>query len=302
MNRQNYVGRFAPSPTGPLHLGSLLTAVASFLDAKKLGGEWLVRIEDIDPPRIMPGATDEILRVLEHYGLWWDRHLVYQSTQYEHYREVITQLKNLGAIYPCSCSRKEISDIAHAGVEGPVYPGTCRHRQHGDVRAWRFQLPDQAFSFEDLIQGKQTYDLNQDLGDFIVQRADGLFAYQLAVVVDDAVAGVTHVIRGMDLVHSTPRQVKLQDALDYPHPVYGHLPVIVNENGQKLSKQNMAAPIQMTAAAENWHLTLDLLGQQPPEELARWPLQDIINWAIPRWDRSRIPASATIGLQHQTAQ
>lgn len=216
MGNTEHRGRFAPSPTGPLHFGSLVTALASYLDARAHGGKWLVRIEDVDEPRSARGAADDILRTLERFGLEWDEPVMYQSRRAEAYRDAFEKLRRQGMVYACACSRKET---------GPVYPGTCRARapEPGRPVAWRV--------------------VTENNDDFVVLRADGFFAYQLAVVVDDAEQRITDVVRGADLLDSTPRQIWLQKLLGYAHPRYRHVPVVTNEAGEKLSKQTLAPPL-----------------------------------------------------------
>ncbi|MCB6182491.1 tRNA glutamyl-Q(34) synthetase GluQRS [Leeia sp. TBRC 13508] len=289
-----YIGRFAPSPTGPLHFGSLFTAIASYLDAKANLGKWLLRIEDIDTPRVMPGATNQILSILDAYGLHWDGEVVYQHQQTAYYQQLLSQLKDKHRAYGCQCSRKEIAEIAHAGVEGPVYPGTCRQQTVSQVRAWRFAMEGAEISFEDQIQGTQHYDIAKSLGDFVLFRADGLVAYQLAVVADDHQAGVTHIVRGIDLIHSTPRQMQLQTALGFTTPMYSHLPIIVSSSGQKLSKQNLATPVTDENPLITWHQVLDLLNQAPPAISEFDSLSSLIDWAISHWNIEKIPKAGEI--------
>ncbi len=244
-----YKGRFAPSPTGPLHFGSLVTATASYLDARTHGGEWLVRIEDVDRPREMPGAADSILSDLEFFGFQWNSPVLYQSQRTEAYGEALERLKTVALVYPCGCSRKEI--------EGERYPGTCANGlpQGKVARAWR-------------VRGE---------GDFVLLRADGFFAYQLAVVVDDAAQGITDVVRGADLLDSTPRQIHLQHLLGYPTPRYVHVPVVLAPDGQKLSKQTGAVALDRTRAGELLWAALHFLGHPPPHELRRAGVAEI--WA-----------------------
>jgi glutamyl-Q tRNA(Asp) synthetase len=283
-------GRFAPSPTGPLHFGSLVAAVASYLDARAQGGEWIVRMEDLDPPREQPGAADAILRTLETYGLEWDGPVMYQSRRSEFYEAALAKLTSLGWLYPCACTRKEIADSAMPGIEGPVYPGRCRHGLGGrEIRAWRVRTNQEEIAFEDAIQGRPSQILERDIGDFILKRADGLYAYQLAVVIDDADQGITHVLRGADLLDSTPRQIYLQQRLSLPHPVYAHVPLAVNAQGEKLSKQTLAAPLQAERPGHALWLALDFLHQQPPHELAQADLTDLWTWALANWNIKRIP-------------
>jgi glutamyl-Q tRNA(Asp) synthetase len=232
-----YRGRFAPSPTGPLHFGSLVAATASFLDAREHRGKWLVRMEDVDQPREMPGAAESILRDLECFGFQWDGPVLYQSTRTEAYRAALDHLRSRDLAYPCGCSRKEI--------DGEHYPGTCAHGLPADkiARSWR-------------VRGE---------GDFVLLRADGLFAYQLAVVVDDAAQGITHVVRGADLLDSTPRQVHLQHLLGYPTPRYTHVPVVLSADGRKLSKQTGAVALDRARAPELLRQALAFLGRKAPQ-------------------------------------
>ncbi|REG61622.1 glutamyl-Q tRNA(Asp) synthetase [Paraburkholderia sp. BL6669N2] len=265
-----YRGRFAPSPTGPLHFGSLVSALASWLDARAHRGAWLVRVEDIDGPRTVPGAAEDILATLQRFGMHADEPPVWQSTRMARYQEALEQLKATGVIYPCGCTRKEIADSllnAHMRNTTLAYPGTCRNGLHGKpARAWRLRVPDgnaAIITFEDRWQGKQTQNLATEVGDFVLKRADDQWAYQLAVVVDDADAGITHIVRGADLMDSTARQIYLQRCLGVPTPEYLHVPVVTNAEGEKLSKQNGATaldhdkPLEALSAAAR-HLGLDL--------------------------------------------
>ena len=239
-------GRFAPSPTGPLHLGSLVAAAGSWLYARAAGGRWLVRIEDIDTPRVVPGSAEEILDALRRYGFEWDGEIVWQSRRTKSYEEALAELRAANLVYDCACSRADLQRAASAplGAE-PVYPGTCRNGiAPGKIaRAIRFRVPDEVIGFDDLVCGHQAENVAERTGDFVVRRADGLFAYQLAVVVDDAEQGVTQVVRGADLLHSTPRQIALQRALRYPQPEYAHLPLVLNAEGAKLGKRDGALPL-----------------------------------------------------------
>jgi len=286
-----YRGRFAPSPTGPLHFGSLVAAVASYLDAKSRGGEWLVRIEDLDPPRVVAGAIDDILRALEACGMQWDGALVYQSTRFDAYHAALHRLRALGLAYPCACSRREIADSAVGGIEGPVYPGTCRNGLAPGklARAWRINTRGATIDFDDAIQGRVRQNLETEIGDFVLYRADGVFAYQLAVVIDDTEQGITDVVRGADLLGSTPRQIYLQRLLDLPTPRYCHVPVAVNAAGEKLSKQTLAAPIDAVQPQPALTAALRFLGQPPPDDLARAHVDTIWQWAITNWQRERVP-------------
>ena len=237
-----YRGRFAPSPTGPLHFGSLVAAVASFADARANGGEWLVRIEDVDQPRSVPDAARDILTTLKAFGFEWDAPPVHQSERGELYHAALERLKTTGMVYPCGCSRKDLT-------EDEVYPGTCRDGLNGRVgRAWRLRVHG-VVQFDDLVQGRHEEDLETQTGDFVLLRADGMWAYQLAVVVDDALQGITHVVRGADLLSSTPRQIYLQRLLAYSQPAYLHVPIATNGQGEKLSKQTGAQPLDRSAYA-----------------------------------------------------
>ena len=240
----NYIGRFAPSPTGPLHFGSLVAALASYLDAKAHGGHWHVRIEDVDETRCQPQFTDDILRTLTAFGLHWDGEVIFQSRRKARYEEVLKQLTAQGMTYACICSRREIADSAMFGIEGPVYPGTCRAANHPrSGQAIRIITTDEPLRLSDRVQGMVEQTLQSQFGDFVIKRRDGLFAYQLAVVVDDADQQISHVVRGADLVDSTTRQIHLQRLLGLQTPQYLHIPVASNETGQKLSKQTLAPGI-----------------------------------------------------------
>jgi glutamyl-Q tRNA(Asp) synthetase len=283
-------GRFAPSPTGPLHFGSLVAALGSCLEARARGGRWLVRMEDVDQPRCKPEHANAILATLEAFGFEWDGAVMVQSTRTKRYREVFEQLKFLGSVYPCGCTR---SELAHAppGIDGaPVYPGTCRSGLAAgrSARAWRLQLEGE-ITFDDLVQGRQRQRLPRDVGDCVLLRADGLFAYQLAVVVDDADQGVDHVVRGADLIDSTPRQIFLQRVLGLPTPTYAHLPVAVDTIGAKLSKQTLAAPVDARDPAPALFAAATFLGQNPPPELRRLASADFWRWAPAHWNLNRVP-------------
>ena len=264
---QRYRGRFAPSPTGPLHLGSLVTALASWLDARAHGGDWLVRIEDIDYPRCVRGADTDILQTLDALGLHPDEPPVWQSRREALYAEALRKLDAAGHLYPCGCSRKEIADsLLHVRERHQTlgYPGTCRHGLNGKLpRAWRVRVPDgpaATICFDDRWQGRQCQDLETEVGDFVLRRADGLWAYQLAVVVDDGLQGITHIVRGADLLDSTPRQIHLQHLLGLPTPAYLHVPVVVNAVGEKLSKQSGAQAIDTSAPLDALRVAGEHLG------------------------------------------
>lgn len=292
MRTSNYIGRFAPSPTGPLHFGSLIAAVASYLEASANNGKWLIRIEDLDKPREMAGAADDILRTLEGFGFEWDDEIVYQSQRTEAYEETLQTLKSRNLVYPCTCSRKEIADSAlEIGLEGAIYPKTCLTHapQANSQAALRAITLDKNIQFNDAIQGEISQSLAKQIGDFVLKRADGLFAYQLAVVVDDAAQNITHVVRGADLLDSTPRQIYLQQLLDLPTPHYAHVPIAVNENGEKLSKQTLAEPVSMRNAGQQLFDTLRFLGQNPPVETQNATLGAMWRWAFANWSLAKIP-------------
>ncbi len=285
------VGRFAPSPTGPLHFGSLIAATGSYLNAKSRQGQWLVRIEDVDEPRCSDQAADDILRTLEAHGFAWDGPVWYQKSRGDRYAEALAILKQHGLVYPCACTRRQLSQ-APLAIDGAVlYPGTCRGglADGATARAWRLRVQDAVVSFSDAIQGPQYQNLAREVGDFVLLRADGYFAYQLAVVVDDAEQGVTEIIRGADLLSSTARQIYLQQCLGLPTPNYGHLPVVANGSGEKLSKQTRAPGIGIRQAGENLWSALTFLGQQPPAELRFACLSELWQWALQAWQIQSIP-------------
>jgi glutamyl-Q tRNA(Asp) synthetase len=284
-----YRGRFAPSPTGPLHFGSLVAAVASYLEARHCGGEWLVRIEDIDTPRNVAGAADDILRTLAACGMQADDSIVCQSTRTDAYHAALHQLRQHKLAYPCACSRREIADSALRGIEGPVYAGTCRNGIDGKTaRAWRVNTHGATIAFDDAVQGRIAQNLETDIGDFVLYRADHIYAYQLAVVIDDAEQGVSDVVRGADLLDSTPRQIYLQQLLGLPTPRYLHVPVAVNADGEKLSKQTRAQPLDPQQALPALAAVLLFLGQQPP---AFDSIPALWQWAISHWRSERVPKS-----------
>jgi glutamyl-Q tRNA(Asp) synthetase len=285
-------GRFAPSPTGPLHFGSLVAALGSFLDARAKGGRWIVRVEDVDEPRTQAGATTTILSTLEACGFEWDGPVVRQSGRKGRYREAFDRLVASGAVYACGCTRKEIADSALAIDGGRIYPGTCRHglAPGREARAFRVQTGAGLVEFVDRVQGRIVQDVGREVGDFVLLRADGYFAYQLAVVVDDADQGITDVVRGADLLDSTARQIHLQRLLGYPTPGYLHLPVAVNTKGEKLSKQTEAA----AAGAESLPRAFEFLGHALPADLAFAPPAEMLGWGIAHWDPERVPAMRAI--------
>ncbi len=295
-----YLGRFAPSPTGDLHFGSLIAAAASYLDARAHGGQWLLRIEDVDKTRCVPDAAEQIQRTLQAFGLEWDGEVMVQSRRDARYREVLEQLAGKGLLYPCQCSRKQIAAAAtHTASDGSlVYPATCRlpvasRSLSGFAvdHAWRLRVDDaQVVAFEDAIQGPQQELLGHDVGDFVLRRADGLFAYQLAVVVDDADQGITHIVRGADLLGSTARQIYLQQCLGYPQPLYAHLPLALDGEGRKWSKQRLAPALQPAEASHLLWLALRFLGQPVPAELDGAPVSELLAWGVANWSLAAVPA------------
>ena len=289
------IGRFAPSPTGPLHFGSLLAALASYLEAKNKQGQWLVRMEDLDKPREVKGAASHILKILEQFGFEWDGEVIYQSQRSDLYQDALSQLEKKSLIYRCQCSRKEIADSAMQGIDGLIYPGTCRQAQVTQMPyASRIKVNDSPIPFNDHIQGLITQHLATQVGDFVLKRADGLFAYQLAVVVDDFQQGVTDIVRGADLLDSTPRQIYLQRQLGIPTPHYAHIPVASNAAGEKLSKQTLAPAIEAKDASAWLIKALAFLGQNPPSELIKNTPSEILSWAKQYWQLEKIPKQRTI--------
>lgn len=285
-----YIGRFAPSPTGALHFGSLVAAVGSFLDARAHGGQWLLRIEDVDTPRTVAGAAEDILATLARFGFEWNDEIVWQSRRTAAYADALEALKAAGAAYPCACTRRDLADQPLARDGSRRYPGTCRAGlpRGREGRAWRVRAQG-LIRFDDAIQGAQEIDLAADSGDYVVKRADGLFAYQLAVVVDDAAAGVTHVVRGADLLDSTARQVHLLGLLGAPVPAYAHLPLATNAAGEKLSKQTLARAIDAHPPQAALLAALRFLGQNPPEALTGAPLAELWQWARAHWSIAAVP-------------
>lgn len=280
------IGRFAPSPTGPLHFGSLVAAVASYCDAKSQGGQWLVRIEDVDTTRRVDGASQEIIHALQRYGFNWDGDIIYQSQRSDLYQQALDLLRQQNLAYPCTCSRKEIADSStRKGIEGAIYPGTCRQFpiKPGTPAAWRLKTENEVISFEDAIQGHQQHHMATEIGDFVIKRADGLFSYQLAVVVDDALQGVTHVVRGADLLQSTTRQIYLQKSLGYATPAYAHIPLVLNEHGQKLSKQTLANALPQDNVKDTLINALNFLPFLPKPFPTFLSLSDLWRWAIDHW-------------------
>lgn len=278
MTAPPYRGRFAPSPTGALHLGSLCTATASWLDARAAGGAWHLRIEDLDPPREVPGADAAILRCLDAHGLGWDGPVVFQSERSEAYAAALDHLRQEGLVYPCDCPRRALRE------RGGPYPGTCRERASPPPgnHAIRFRVPEAPIAFEDRLHGPHCEALGTSSGDFVLQRRDGLWAYQLAVVVDDAAQGITDIVRGEDLLSSTARQIALQKALAYPTPRYLHLPLVVDAAGRKWAKQTGAPGLDNTLGRSNLHRALSLLGLQSDPHA---PCHRQLNDACQQWPK-----------------
>ncbi|MET1081372.1 MAG: tRNA glutamyl-Q(34) synthetase GluQRS [Pseudomonas sp.] len=284
-----YTGRFAPTPSGYLHFGSLVAALASYLDARAQGGQWLLRMEDLDPPREVEGAQAAILDTLGAYGLEWDGECIRQSQRHAAYAQVLEQLFRQGLAYACRCSRKRLEPY------GGVYPGFCRDAGHAaDDAAIRLRVPQLNYGFSDRIQGDFSQHLAGDVGDFVIRRRDGLYAYQLAVVLDDAWQGVTDVVRGADLLDSTPRQLYLQELLGLRQPRYLHVPLIIQPDGHKLGKSYRSAPLPTDQAAPLLVRALRALGQKPPAQLTRAGAREVLAWGIAQWDATAIPRSRAL--------
>lgn len=285
-------GRFAPSPSGPLHFGSLVAAVGSYLIAKYYGAEWQVRIEDIDPPREIEGAADTILRQLEAFGLHWDGPIIYQSESIPRFNEILEELKQQDLLYACDCTRKKINKLSEDGR----YPNICQDKNlsfDGEV-AWKLRHGQDDYHFYDQIQGQCEFETSLYREDFTVKRKDGLMAYQLAVVVDDINAGIDHVVRGIDLLDSTPRQLRLYQVLGKPAPLWYHLPLAINDDGNKLSKQNHAASIDSQKPSKQLHQAIAFLGQKPPVALRHEAPEIIIDWAVEHFSLESIPRQQQI--------
>jgi glutamyl-Q tRNA(Asp) synthetase len=267
----------------------MVAAIGSYCDARAHGGRWQLRIDDLDPPRVAHGAIDSILRCLEAYDLQWDGEVVYQSQRNAAYHAALHRLRESGRVFPCACSRTQISEAA--GAEAAIYPGTCRNGVPSGrrPRALRLCTEDEVVAFEDLLQGRVERHMARDVGDFVLYRADHVYSYHLACAVDDAEQGISHVVRGADLIDSTPRQIYLQRALHLSTPEYLHLPVVLDARGQKLSKQTRAHPVNAAQAGPVIHAVLNFLGQQPPPELSRMNPREALQWATAHWSRSRLP-------------
>jgi len=289
MTTPPYIGRFAPTPSGYLHFGSLVAALASWLDARAAGGRWLVRMEDLDPPREVAGAQAAILQTLDSYGLHWDGEVVYQSLRHDAYQQVIDRLLAQGLAYACTCSRKQLEPY-----QG-IYPGTCRNAGHTtEDAAIRVRVPELLYRFEDRVQGAYSQHLGRESGDFVIRRRDGLYAYQLAVVLDDAWQGVTDIVRGADLLDSTPRHLYLQELLGLPQPRYLHVPLIIQPDGNKLGKSYRSPPLDPDQAAPLLVRALRALGQAPEADLADGSVQDVLGWGVAHWNSDAIPHVRTV--------
>ena len=290
MSSPVYRGRFAPSPTGALHFGSLAAAVASYADARSHGGEWLIRIEDVDETRNKAGAEQAILSDLRAFGMSPDQEPVRQSERGHLYQEALDRLIRSGAAYRCTCSRKAISAIARPGCEGFIYPGTCLNTPPPPdaTAAWRFKVGGELIRFRDRVAGEVKQNLADEIGDFVIRRIDGYFAYQLAVVVDDQVQGISDVVRGADLLWSTPRQIALQGQLDYPTPRYAHIPLVMGRDGHKLSKRDNAYPVDTADPLSGLLAAWQHLGQEDaPASIGS--CEAFWFWAVPHWNINRIP-------------
>ncbi|UYZ84076.1 tRNA glutamyl-Q(34) synthetase GluQRS [Entomomonas sp. E2T0] len=287
-----YIGRFAPTPSGGLHLGSLVAALASYLDAKAANGKWLIRIEDIDPPREVVGATENILRTLEAYGFEWDGEILYQSSRLADYELVIDKLFNNGLAYACTCSRKQLENYS-------IYPNFCRDALKPRLdAAIRIRVPELIYQFIDRVQGNFSQHLGQEVGDFIIKRRDGFFAYQLAVVLDDSEQGITDIVRGADLLDSTPRQLYLQELLGFSMPKYLHVPILLDVNGHKLSKTQCSPILPIVEASKLLITALEVLGQPVETNLYKETPQQILNYAITNWCVDLIPKNQFMVYTH----
>lgn len=287
---RRYRGRFAPSPTGPLHFGSLIAAVASYLQARVAGGEWLLRIEDIDPPREAPGAAEQIIEALVAHEFRWSGEIIFQRQHLPRFEAAANALLENKLAFACTCSRESIRISARQGPVGPIYPGTCRGRAvaGNDAYAIRMCTAGQRVRFEDRLQGTIDCSLEDDIGDFVIRRKDGLIAYSLAVALDDHDQGITEIVRGHDLLHFTPAQIFIQRTLSLHTPVYMHVPVVMTEAGEKLSKQTGATALNNQSAAENLFRSLEFLCQSPPKELRKASIGTIWDWACANWRPQRL--------------
>jgi glutamyl-Q tRNA(Asp) synthetase len=292
MPESGYIGRFAPTPSGPLHFGSIIAALGSYLQARQQQGEWLVRIEDIDQPRTIPGADKIILDQLECLGLLWDGEIVYQTRRIPLYQSALERLEALDLAFTCACTRKETAN--------KPYPGTCRNGVTQGLigRSIRIKTDDQEIGINDLLQGYYSQWLESDIGDFIIKRTDGLFAYHLAVIVDDAEQNINEIVRGADLLDSTPRQIYLQKLLGFSVPAYLHLPVAINNDGSKVSKQTNADAIDINNPCNVLFQALEFLGQAPPADIIDSDVESILDWSIQNWDVNSLPKQKEIKINN----
>ncbi len=284
-----YIGRFAPTPSGPLHFGSIIAALGSYLDARANKGLWLVRIDDLDTPRVRAGADDKILHGLDKLGMHWDESILYQSRRQQAYQMAMAELQSRDLLFPCYCSRNQIL--------GKRYPGTCRgrHWETGQRHAIRIRTETGNYTLQDQIQPAYSEDVSADVGDFIIKRSDGIYAYHLAVVVDDAYQNISHMIRGADLMDSCPVQIYLQQQLGLPTPIYAHLPLAITAAGEKISKQYLAEDVLLNSQPGSVLFTcLDFLGQKPDKQLLHGSVDEIIGWAIDNWSLSTVPKQMKI--------
>ncbi len=300
MSPNTYRGRFAPSPTGPLHFGSLIAAVGSYLQAKHHQGEWLIRIDNIDPPREQKGAADDILKTLESFGFEWDYDVLYQSSKLQRYQDAVNDLIKQKLAYPCSCSKRSIKQKTGQTEREIIYPGYCRNGpliksdeplEKSSDYSIRLRCNNDLIHFEDAIQGKQDINLEKYKGDFIIQRRDRYFSYQLATGIDDAEQGITEVVRGADLLDCTPCQLHVQNVLNLTSPQYCHLPIALNDEGQKLSKQRHAKAITIKDSVVLLYSALKFLGQKPPEDLMKTSQDELWLWAKSHWQLDWVPKS-----------
>lgn len=282
-----YRGRFAPSPTGSLHLGSLYTALASFLSARSQHGQWLIRIDDLDTLRNVPGATADILKTLEIFNLFWDEEVSYQSQTLALYQNFIEQLMETNQVYPCTCSRKTLAEFQSKTT---IYPKFCRTKTFIPTEPYALRLKTESIdiAFEDFLQGRICHNIAQQSGDFIIQRKDKIIAYQFAVVIDDYQQQITEVVRGFDLLDSTPQQIYLYHLLKLQPPAYAHVPILTHQHGQKLSKQSYAQAVNVTNPVATLFYLLTLLKQQPPIALQKASVTELLCWAIAHWQPEKL--------------
>ncbi|MDA1343346.1 MAG: tRNA glutamyl-Q(34) synthetase GluQRS [Proteobacteria bacterium] len=301
LSHNNYIGRFAPSPTGPLHTGSLFTAVASYLDARHHQGKWLLRIDDLDTPRNKGDSVAATLKTLEAFGLYWDSSVYYQSQHLDDYATFLVALAQSQLTYRCICSRKLLANLPSnesSNTQYSIYPSICRHKSISPdaPHAIRIKTSDCTLSFNDKLQGTISHNLAKQYGDFILKRKDGIIAYQFAVVVDDYLQGINYVVRGCDLLAETPKQIYLQQLLGFPTPAYMHAPVIVDQHGYKLSKQTLATAVDTQSPNITLFGLLVLLKQNPPDSLFGGSVSELLGWAIIHWRTDELALCSTISM------